>query len=232
MTYGATAFKNPHPPALPAYRLIRVETGRLTKKTRQVREKKHTNARKEDKKAWHVRVAQHVPARDRDKDEGGRKASRRAPPDRALCRAARVDWLKGLPLLGHQRTSERAPAQAPDTRALSPPPRVPTPSSPTSELSEFTQLPSELSIAAFASPAQRGSPSASTEQLSSIADTNHTSVISPRRCQTMPRPSHSSAHPDQPTATTTSTPSPLHRLPVNPRRKKVAPDERKRVATA
>ncbi|KAK4119083.1 hypothetical protein N657DRAFT_582479 [Parathielavia appendiculata] len=29
-----------------------------------------------------------------------------------------------------------------------------------------------------------------------------------------------------------SAPSPLHRLPVNPRRKKVAPDERKRVATA
>ncbi|KAK4245124.1 hypothetical protein C7999DRAFT_43314 [Corynascus novoguineensis] len=45
----------------------------------------------------------------------------------------------------------------------------------------------------------------------------------------MPRPSNSSANPD---TSSTSTPSPLHRLPVNPRRKKVAPDERKRVATA
>ncbi|SPQ23514.1 350fac74-ea02-4724-bed3-172135972bed [Thermothielavioides terrestris] len=49
----------------------------------------------------------------------------------------------------------------------------------------------------------------------------------------MPRPSHPSATLGLPsTSTTTSTPSPLHRLPVNPRRKKVAPDERKRVATA
>ncbi|KAL2152822.1 hypothetical protein VTH82DRAFT_3977 [Thermothelomyces myriococcoides] len=45
----------------------------------------------------------------------------------------------------------------------------------------------------------------------------------------MPRPSNSSANPD---SSSTTTPSPFHRLPVNPRRKKVAPDERKRVATA
>ncbi|KAL2017426.1 hypothetical protein VTK56DRAFT_2082 [Thermocarpiscus australiensis] len=45
----------------------------------------------------------------------------------------------------------------------------------------------------------------------------------------MPRSSSLSAHPD---ASSTSAPSPLQRLPVNPRRKKVAPDERKRVATA
>ncbi|AEO55740.1 hypothetical protein MYCTH_2051009, partial [Thermothelomyces thermophilus ATCC 42464] len=49
------------------------------------------------------------------------------------------------------------------------------------------------------------------------------------RCQNMPRPSNSSANPD---SSSTTTPSPFHRLPVNPRRKKVAPDERKRVATA
>ncbi|KAL2158794.1 hypothetical protein VTH06DRAFT_3986 [Thermothelomyces fergusii] len=45
----------------------------------------------------------------------------------------------------------------------------------------------------------------------------------------MPRLSNSSANPD---GSSTTTPSPFHRLPVNPRRKKVAPDERKRVATA
>ncbi|KAL2133218.1 hypothetical protein VTI74DRAFT_2727 [Chaetomium olivicolor] len=45
----------------------------------------------------------------------------------------------------------------------------------------------------------------------------------------MPKPSNFSAPLE---TSSTSTPSPLHRLPVNPRRKKVAPDERKRVATA
>ncbi|KAK4139555.1 uncharacterized protein C8A04DRAFT_40619 [Dichotomopilus funicola] len=44
----------------------------------------------------------------------------------------------------------------------------------------------------------------------------------------MPRPSNPSANLD----VSASALSPLHRLPVNPRRKKVAPDERKRVATA
>ncbi|KAH6640114.1 hypothetical protein F5144DRAFT_589660 [Chaetomium tenue] len=45
----------------------------------------------------------------------------------------------------------------------------------------------------------------------------------------MPRPPNPSANLDLSSA---SAASPLHRLPVNPRRKKVAPDERKRVATA
>jgi hypothetical protein len=49
------------------------------------------------------------------------------------------------------------------------------------------------------------------------------------RCQNMPRPANSPAALD---ISSTSTASPLHRLPVNPRRKKVSPDERKRVATA
>ncbi|KAK3291091.1 uncharacterized protein B0H64DRAFT_420431 [Chaetomium fimeti] len=49
------------------------------------------------------------------------------------------------------------------------------------------------------------------------------------RCQNMPRPPNPSANLD---LSSTSAASPLHRLPVNPRRKKVAPDERKRVATA
>ncbi|KAK3901830.1 hypothetical protein C8A05DRAFT_34490 [Staphylotrichum tortipilum] len=54
----------------------------------------------------------------------------------------------------------------------------------------------------------------------------------------MPRPPHPPSNLDiasaaaAAAAASTSTASPLHRLPVNPRRKKVSPDERKRVATA
>lgn len=61
-------------------------------------------------------------------------------------------------------------------------------------------------------------------------DNDATSTRTDSPCdQNMPRSSHPSTKSDLSSA---SSASPLHRLPVNPRRKKVAPDERKRVATA